>query len=934
MGDGLGQSPAATLQQPAALDRRRGASAGREVSGLAWGGLGLVLALVAQAEAWQGRQDNAITLFLVAAVVYLRSRPRLAFRPTAPRFAALSSLGRDLTVFWLLAALVLGAQGLLGFRARAGELLPWAFYLSSLGCLGAAAHVLRGHRGEAERPRGREWLWLTLILAWGAFMRLHRLESFPAGIYFDEATNAMEGLRAVTQRYFPPYFPGELGYYGRFGALYEYWVGGALSLWGSNELSLRLTAVFPALLLLPLFYLLAREFFDRPVAMLATLLLATSRWHTNFSRIAFDAVLVPTVLVAAMLFLVRAVHRGWRGGYILAGICVGLGLMSYTAFRLAPLLLVAVVPIYLLFRRLPPKEALIGLALLGLSALIASTPEVYHYFDDPESFTERTRRLSIVGERPLWEARHDIAESLRRHLGMFNLAGDRNGRHNLPGAPLLHPVTGALFVLGAVGCLTRWRRPQVWVLGAWMAAMLPAGVLSVLFEAPQALRTIGVIPAVYLIAAVPLQDLWGRFRGSFGARRWYLLAPALAVGIAWLLVGSYDTFFRVQASNFAVWNGFSTPETRMALAIRERGQGRAVYVDPVLHGQPTVRFLLPDFAEPDPYVPQELLPLREVGPEGAQVFVWEQHRSLAQLLARWYPGATLIEHANPADGHASMYELVIAPEDIEQTRGLEMHATWPGESGGSVPAAGLELDLEEGLVPEAITWQGVLVAPESGYYRFHLEAPGEVALTLDGAAVAGGGQVYLARGRHDLRAQVLPTGPGPVRVWWQRPSGNGYEPVAEDLLFHAPIEPGGLQGDYLPGSGDDWSLPEAGAGFSRVDPWVDLFVHKLPLERPYRVRWHGWLVPPMPGQYVFTLTARDRAQLWLDGQLVLETTSPDVPAVYSVALSAAVPIEVRFWDETGHTRVKLRWLRPDRVEEVVPHTALLPPAPVVVPASE
>lgn len=911
------------------------------MSGLAWAFLGLALALVAQMEAWEGRPGNATAIFMLAAVVYLYSRPSYTFRPLSVRFPALPRQSRDVALMWLAGAVILGSLGLLLFASHGGELIAWAPYLASLLCLVAAAQVLRRHEERAPRPLGREWAFLAAILSWGAFMRLHRLDSFPAGIYYDEAVNAMEGLRALAEGYFPPFFAGELGFYGRFGALYEYWVGAALSFWGSNELALRLTAVFPGLLALPLFYLLARELFDRPVALAATLMLATSRWHANFSRIAFDAILVPTLLLAALLFLVRGIHRSQRSGYLLAGICLGLGLMTYTAFRLAPLLLLAAVTLYVLLRQLPLKEAALGLALLIAATAVAATPEIHHYLSDPESFSERTRRVSIQGDRSLWEAREDVLESLKRHLGMFNLAGDRNGRHNLPGAPQLHPLTGSLFVLGAFGCLALLRAPQSWMLLVWILVMLPAGVLSVLFEAPQALRTIGLVPAVYLIAAVPLADLWSRWCDTFGARRWRLLAPALAAGLVWLLAGSYHTFFLRQASDFAVWNGFSTPETHMALSIRARGQGRTIYVDPVLHGQPTVRFLLPEYAEPDPYVPQEVLPLRESGPEGALVFVWEQHRSLAQLLARWYPTAELVEHANPADGHASMYEFILSPADIEQPRGLEMETAWPGESGGPLPSPRLELELAEGMpLPQAVTWRGVLVAPQSGTYRFRLEAPGQAAVMLDGATVVRApevrtAEVHLARGRHDLWAQLLPDRAGRLQFLWRLPDATEYVAVSEQYFYHFPVEPGGLQGDYLPGAGDDWSpsaLAPAGSsqGFSRVDPWVDMFVHKLPLERPYRVRWHGWLVPPMPGQYVLSLSARDRAQLWLDGEPVLDTAEPEVPALLAVELAWAVPIEVRFWDETGHTRVKLRWLRPDGLEEVVPTSALLPPAPRAV----
>jgi len=927
VGNRLGESPAAPLQRPEALSR----AAHSDIAGLAWAAAGLGLALVAQSEAGAGRSGNAVALFALAAAAYLYSRPSLALR--AHRAAAPALDWRQLRepLAWLGLAAASSLLALVLFGQLEGQLLPWAFYLAGTGCLLLAAWTFPRPRRRRLPLTGLEWAALTAILVWGAFLRLHRLDSFPAGIYFDEAVNAMEGLHALAQRHFPAYFAGDLGYYGRFGALYEYWVGAFLTLAGSNEIVLRLTAVFPGLLALPIFYRLARELFDRPVALVAVLLLAGSRWHANFSRIAFDAVMVPTLLPLAMLFLLRAIRRCGRGDYLLAGLCLGLGLLTYTAFRLAPLLLLAVPAIYWLLGKVPAREALFGLALLGLATLVAATPEVRHYLSDPESFTERTKRLSLVGERTYWEARDDLLESTKLHLGMFNLAGDRNGRHNLPGAPMLHPLVGVLFVLGLALCLGHLRSAPPWVLLAWFGVMLAGGVLSVLFEAPQSLRSIGALPAVYLIATLPLADLWRRWRRSFGARRWPLLAPLLAAALMWFLFGTYDTFFRRQANDFAVWNAFSTAETRMALAIREHGEGRRIYVDPLLHGQPTVRFLLPDYQEPEPFVAQELLPLAESGERGAQVFVRQEHQSLARLLARWYPSAEIVVHQNPADHQASMFEFRLRPNDIEATRGLLVSLAGAGESGQALPTPTLDLDLQAShALPVAVTWAGVLVAPESGRYSFQLEAPGLGQMILDGAVVAEAGDrdaasLYLARGRHELWAQVAPESAGQVRALWRPPGTGQFVPVPAAALYHAPIEGGGLQGDYLAGSGDDWSNP----AFSRIDPWVDLFVHRLPLERPYRVRWHGWLEPPQPGLYELSLSARDRAQLWLNGEMLLETEAPEVPVTATVVLDAPLPIEVRFWDETGHTRVQLRWKRPDGLVEVVPTSALQPPVPVV-----
>ena len=162
-----------------------------------------------------------------------------------------------------------------------------------------------------------------------------------------------------------------------------------------------------------------------------------------------------------------------------------------------------------------------------------------------------------------------LGENIRKHLLMFNWRGDPNGRHNLPGAPMLDTLVAVLMVLGVAYSLRRVLEPRYALLLLWLAFTLLGGILSLDFESPQSHRANGALTAAYLLAVVPLAVLLRAWRLSGG--RYYPRAVLAPLALALALVGyaNYQTYFVAQANDFAVWNAFSTPETIAARLLKE-----------------------------------------------------------------------------------------------------------------------------------------------------------------------------------------------------------------------------------------------------------------------------------------------------------------------------------------------------------------------------
>ena len=886
--------------------------------------LGLGLCLIAQSEVSAGRLQNGLALHLVAAIVCLRSGSG-GEEPVLPCFAPQEPLLQwwRRRLWFLVPAIVLAFDSFLLFGRAQGAWWAWPPYLGALLLLGLAAREgLGGNRQPGER---RPWCALVAIVAVGAFMRLHRLSWFPPGVYYDEATNALEALYALDRHEFPPYFPGKLGYYGRYGTLYEYLLMIFLAICGPSELALRLSASFPGIVTVPCFYLLARQLLPKPVALLAAFLFACSRWHTNFSRIAFDAILTPTAVALAWYLLVSGVRRSQRGRFLLVGLVLGLGLLAYDALRLLPLVVVLSLFLLWLGRHLRLAELVSALAIVLLAALTAATPALFALHKDPKAFWGRAKDVVIWRNRTPWQAREDILANVWDHLAMFQFRGDRNGRHNLPGSPMLDGPAAAFFLLGMAVSLSGWRRPASLLPLVWLGGMLLQGMLTLRFESPQALRSIGAIPAAYLIAALPFVRLLVLWQEAFAARGSLPVRLLLLCGGLWALVAGYRGFFLRQARDFAVWSAFSTAETVMAREVARLGPGHRVEIDPLLSRHPTMRLLAPWFVEPEPFSAPTLLPLPEGGEKGTVLFITPTNGELARLAERWYPGAQRRLYTSPQGGQPLLYEFLLSAQDLQGPQGLLcLSSTEDGQRTLILP----QLLLRPEHRGQTLLCQGVLLVPRTGEYGVRLAGGEGSILAVDGAPALelparAEAVLKLAEGRHALLAQLAPA--AEFSLLWRPPGQAEWQPVPKECLYRAPVEAGGLQADYLPGAGEDWGAP----ALSRVEPYIDYYFHIIPLPRPYRIRWHGWLLPPAPGEYVFSLQARDHAELWLGGQKVLATAAPDTPTSAAVALSGPASVEVRFWDETGYTGVHLRWRRPDGVQEVVPVSALLPPAPAV-----
>jgi len=481
---------------------------------------------------------------------------------------------------------------------------------------------------------------LLLILIIASLLRLANIDSAPPGLYPDEAMNGNNAIEALETGEFKAFYPENNGREGLFANIQA----GSIIIFGNEAKALRIpSAIFGILTVLGV-YFLTKELFEqnKKLALLAAFLVATSFWHINFSRIGFRAIMAPFFLVWSTYYLLLALRKFKEGmsatHYLLltsiGGLLFGLGVHSYIAYRVMPLMFVALVPFF--WRK---KEFYVISGVFLLFTIIATAPLMLHFAQTPEDFFGRTTQISVFNSENVIG---ELALNTVKTLGMFNVVGDFNWRHNLAGKSELFWPVGLLFLLGVwtgirsifKKLFTKKRSENViayTVLFAWFSiAMLPVIISNE--GLPHALRAILMIPPIFILAAVGGITLYRYLEKGFKSKS--LLRALVGLFFILLTIESFNTYFVEWAKNSETRGAFNQNYVDVAHKINALPNERQKVVivnasGVIVRGVPvpaqTVMFLTGSFTEKGQkeknisYIPGSKVGETEI-PESAVVF--------------------------------------------------------------------------------------------------------------------------------------------------------------------------------------------------------------------------------------------------------------------------------------------------------------------------
>jgi len=454
-----------------------------------------------------------------------------------------------------------------------------------------------------------------------ACLRFWQLGDLPSGLYRDEAANGLDAVAVLTgqrQGQTPFYFEANNG---REPA-YIYLAAASIGILGQSALAVRLAAAVIGTLTTWFTFKLADSWFGRRVGLLSAWIWAITLWPIHLSRIGLRPILLPLVL-SLTFWLGTLAYRRHRAGqsarwmWLAAGIVYGLSFYTYLATRFTVVVILLLVIYLVLTGR--GKWLWPGVGWSTLGAGLALIPLARLTWQQPELILGRTGQVSILN--PVinnGDFLGTLIGQIGRTLAMFGWQGDTIIRHNPPGRPVFDVLILLFFFAGLVWCLREWRHGPAMTLLIWVGAMLGPTLLAE--DAPHFLRAVGILPAVLMLPAIGLSQLWSWSRLP---ARFSHAAVIVIVAISLVIMVKDYFFIYGRQPETAYW--FETAARDLADYINEEPDNMQVLVDQRFRDSwPSIQFLVEANQSVTYYEPDELA-TKEIEPP-AVLYAWPYER--------------------------------------------------------------------------------------------------------------------------------------------------------------------------------------------------------------------------------------------------------------------------------------------------------------------
>lgn len=372
------------------------------------------------------------------------------------------------------------------------------------------------------------------------FLRFYRLDELP-GEMFGDINENYEDIQDVLQGKFSLFFPRNTG---REGMLF-YLTAVVARFGGLNYLTQKFTTASVGIISVFVIYFFGKEYVSYKAGLLAAFLLATLGWHISYSRLGIRAILDPLFVMLTFIFFLKAVKRKNLWYFSLAGIFLGLGMYTYTAFRIMPLVVLTCF-IGEFFTNLRKDLLIKGGLVLFLSFAFVFLPLGWYAQNNPQTYWGHSKRMMAVqGGIFSPKSLSNLVENIKSQAGMLYLRGDIVFRVNPTQKPQLDEISGLFFIIGLIYFLFKDKRKFLFlILVPFLLLQLPSVlVLNYPIDVPSSIRSIGIIPFVCLITALGILGLFEQINHKNKLMAKMFLGFILFV----ILVANYQDYFYTYA---------------------------------------------------------------------------------------------------------------------------------------------------------------------------------------------------------------------------------------------------------------------------------------------------------------------------------------------------------------------------------------------------
>ncbi len=811
-------------------------------------------------------------------------------------------------------------------------------------------------------PRWLEWVILLSLFGVAIYLRVKDLGVIPSGLWFDEGQDGIVGRQLVAPNAAHLTFIGD---WTQMGALLWYFMGLVIKFMGNTVIAVRIIPAVMGALIAPMLYMLGARLYGWRTGLAAGGLVAMLDWNINWSRIGMASMPTVAMVVAIYLCMAQALRTGRLGYYAAAGILAGLALHMYYVSKLVPVVLILLLVHRLITERMRLVRSLrVGALVLVVGGIIAFTPAGLFAVQRPELYNARTDIVSIFSPEnsPNRDSlKFNLESNVKAHFLMFNWQGDGNGRHNLPGTPMLDWITASLFFAGLVSCLLRIWRWQYAFPVVWGAGAISGGVFTLPFEAPQSHRTLELSVISALIAGIFIGQAWqavsgaammewlggffswlfGRLGRAGGASYQALRRPIMwPARIGWVVSGAtllvlvwlagdmnLHKYFDVQAQDLSVVKDMQSPQAEAARQTLLYGQNYDVYMSPVWQGVPQSQYLAPD-VQTIAWSGLHALPLSPGKPGGTIIILDLPSVADMTMIARMYPHSHFDIYTAPNNPEPLVITIKIPDADIRAGRGVKATLTEVGSSKPSTSKILPDLNYDwgsQGARPGVMRFSTTLKAEQYGTYSFALKsASGDTSsdLLIDGYIVKAGQPITLEQGLHSVVAtDTVKSASGTTQLLWSPPPGGAQQPVSAFNMFDpTKIEPHGLTGLYRPSPTFDGPV-----ALARIDPVISYYYHNPPLPQPFTADWSGSIYIPEDGDYVFGTEQLNSAQLFVDDKLLVNNSAMNSLQEGRVTLTTGFhALHVQYLNAGAGSHMYLYWTPPAHGQSIIPSIFLWP----------